>query len=541
MPPISREQVIAAVELYGQCWTEQDPSLLPQLFTADAIYVERAFDKNATFRGLEAIQQYWQYQIVGKQSNILFRHVVGEMIRDADRPIAVVKWLATLTNRRENRAGATSDKTYKRVRFCQMAKLIFDEDSGRICHLEEYAQACSGPGVKWPEHFDDANAVSDAELWSMIRQEPVVPKVPSKNIVCSHCGSSFPSKSQLFKHLRSLEEQDTAVWICLSIGYAASTDISEKIKNTLNRLPEEAAVEMDSFTWAVPPNFTGSAVVNIASVRISKRFLDEISIETLPALLNEQLHEQGVCVYVHTAAVVDRPCIQERREFEKYEAFVPWAILQGPDNSPTSTCTTLPGNCGGWSSVVGHKRKPLEETKAAEFCDPAFAKRLRDGARLLKDGGRRDLGHFAGEGEGEMKIRIRASTMSDPFHQYCRMQVSCRQPKAGFVEIILGLLIAYGRSLLNDEELVSKAKSLLEGGDGVKKNSVSFPTILLCLLEPSLTKYEGKAGVSLCTSSTDVSDSMRKSFDEVECAIICFVEEEQDELKRWVERLCETH
>ena len=90
MPPISRDAVIAAVDLYGRCWTEQDPSLLSQLFTTDAIYIERIFDSRATFRGLEAIQEYWRYQIVGKQSNIAFRHVVDEMVRDSGRKIAVV-------------------------------------------------------------------------------------------------------------------------------------------------------------------------------------------------------------------------------------------------------------------------------------------------------------------------------------------------------------------------------------------------------------------------------------------------------------------
>ena len=537
MPPISRDAVIAAVDLYGRCWTEQDPSLLSQLFTTDAIYSERIFDSRATFRGLEAIQEYWRYQIVGKQSNIAFRHVVDEMVRDSGRKIAVVKWMAELDNRRENRAGAASDKTYKRVRFCQMAKLVFDEDSGKICQLEEYAQACSGPGVKWPENFADANAVSDADLWSRMRQDPIVPRAPTQKILCSHCGSSFPSKSQLFKHLRSLEEQDAAVWVCFSVGYIDSTHVSSKFQNGLSSLPEEAAVEMGSLTWAVPLDFTGSAVVNVASVKMSRRYVDGASVKGLRILLNGQLRGEGGSV--HTAAIMDRPCIQERREFELYEAFVPWAILQGQDDYLASTVS--PPNCGGWSSVVGHRRQRLEDTRAAECCDRNFANLLRDGARLLKDGGCIGVGHFAREDEGEMKIRIRSSTMREPFHSICRISVSMRQPKAGYVEVIVGLLVAYGQSLLNDEELIARARHLLEGGDEVEPQmQITFPTLLLCLLEPSLTKYEGKAaGVSLCTSSAGVSDSMRKSFDFLECAIIKKVEENLDELRRWVERLGE--
>ena len=142
--PISREVVTEVVKLYGQAWVNQDTSILPSIFSKDAIYIgklftchliyqfysassflhhiyyyyiERAYDTKATFKGLKAIEDYWNYQIVGKQSNIQFRHVESEMVRDIDNPIAVVKWLAEFDNRRENRVGESSDKTYKRVRY----------------------------------------------------------------------------------------------------------------------------------------------------------------------------------------------------------------------------------------------------------------------------------------------------------------------------------------------------------------------------------------------------------------------------------------
>ena len=41
-------------------------------------------DKNATFRGRDAIRAYWETQICGKQSNIRFRHVESEMVLDAE-------------------------------------------------------------------------------------------------------------------------------------------------------------------------------------------------------------------------------------------------------------------------------------------------------------------------------------------------------------------------------------------------------------------------------------------------------------------------
>ena len=155
-PKLDRATVAGAVEEYGLAWTTQDPERAGRLFSDDAVYVERAFDKNGTFVGRAAIEEYWRYQICGKQSNIRFRHVAEEMVVDAARPEAVVKWLAEFDNRREKRG----DKAEKRVRFCQLAKLIFD-DGGRIRYLEEYAQSVSGPSSRWPPL--DASA---EELWA---------------------------------------------------------------------------------------------------------------------------------------------------------------------------------------------------------------------------------------------------------------------------------------------------------------------------------------------------------------------------------------
>ena len=46
----------------------------------------------------QAIRDYWQVQIAGKQSNIGFRHVVGDMVLDSENRKAVVKWLAEFDN-----------------------------------------------------------------------------------------------------------------------------------------------------------------------------------------------------------------------------------------------------------------------------------------------------------------------------------------------------------------------------------------------------------------------------------------------------------
>ena len=81
---LTRADVAAAVDQYGLAWTTQDPNRIAQLFSETAVYVERAFDKNATFRGRDAIRAYWETQICGKQSNIRFRHVESEMVLDAE-------------------------------------------------------------------------------------------------------------------------------------------------------------------------------------------------------------------------------------------------------------------------------------------------------------------------------------------------------------------------------------------------------------------------------------------------------------------------
>ena len=46
---LARNTVIYAVNEYGKAWTTQDADRIAALFTEDAVYVERAFDRNGTF------------------------------------------------------------------------------------------------------------------------------------------------------------------------------------------------------------------------------------------------------------------------------------------------------------------------------------------------------------------------------------------------------------------------------------------------------------------------------------------------------------
>ena len=53
---LARNTVIHAVNEYGAAWTTQDADRIAALFTEDAVYVERAFDRNGTFVGREQIR-----------------------------------------------------------------------------------------------------------------------------------------------------------------------------------------------------------------------------------------------------------------------------------------------------------------------------------------------------------------------------------------------------------------------------------------------------------------------------------------------------
>ena len=186
---LARSTVISAVSEYGKAWTTQDADRIAALFTEDAVYVERAFDRNGTFVGREQIREYWLRQICGKQTSIRFRHVERDLVIDSTRPVAVVKWLAEFDNFREKRA----DKAEKLVRFCQVARLEFRGE--QICYLEEYGQSVSGPGARWPPL--DA---SEDELAARIRKRF---KESAVAATCDKCQTPFASRSKLFAHLRA--------------------------------------------------------------------------------------------------------------------------------------------------------------------------------------------------------------------------------------------------------------------------------------------------------------------------------------------------
>ena len=100
IPQLTRARVADLVAEYGVAWVTQDPERIGALFSAEnAIYIERPYDKKATFEGRAAISEYWRRQVVGKQSDIVFQHLESEMVVDAEQNRATVTWMAAFTNR----------------------------------------------------------------------------------------------------------------------------------------------------------------------------------------------------------------------------------------------------------------------------------------------------------------------------------------------------------------------------------------------------------------------------------------------------------
>ena len=147
--------------------TTQDSELIASLFTEDAIYVERVLALPA-MRGRAAIRTYWERQICGKQSGIMFRHAKDEMVLDAEQRVAVVTWLAEFDNFRHLRGNEKGGKKCD----LQVAKLHFSDDATQITYLEEYAQGASGSKFNWPCAGIDESSTPDLVLRRMMRGEP---------------------------------------------------------------------------------------------------------------------------------------------------------------------------------------------------------------------------------------------------------------------------------------------------------------------------------------------------------------------------------
>lgn len=567
MGPVSKETVINSVKEYGLAWTTQDPRRIGRLFTKDAVYVERSFDRKATFRGRAAIEKYWKYQICGKQSNISFRHVDSEMVRDADQPIAVVKWLAEFDNRRENRG---DDKAHKRVRFCQMAKLIFedieiDTEDGvkktitKISYLEEYAQGVTGKSFRWPGI--DASA---EELWDGIRFEPPKPPPP---VPCDECGELFASRTKLHAHIEfsdAVKLEDGAVkcipnekakekmrsdyvLVCLSIGYSC-TDANEHLlaawKNIVSSLNEKLDFYSDDInppmTWAVPLECSSSATVNVVTMKVLRIYVEEIGVESLPKEFNTVLTQNGEkndFVIVHNASIVSRPCAPERREYETYAAYIPWKYFDPKRAFEKSRVVYKLRNREQTRETCEKWRIPIEETAAIEFVNYDITQKLKDGARLMKDFGNDDI---SDEKDDSIKtLKVRTCAMEEPLHHYCKITVSFRQNGRGEVQRLIGLLLAFTRSDITEETFLSALKDRnlkitpLQGSYEVD----DYPLACINMIEPAITRYENKSKIKLCRygkTNVKLSDEMKQNLEDTDYRILDHILKSEELLQKWI-------
>lgn len=117
---LTRDRVLASLKVYQIAWETQDPKLIVTIFTEDAIYHERIFER--PIRGREGIRRYWMTRVVKDQANISFR-VLNLYL---DRSTAVAEWEASFDD--------LPQKVRKRIR--EVAILDFRDDL--ICGLREY-------------------------------------------------------------------------------------------------------------------------------------------------------------------------------------------------------------------------------------------------------------------------------------------------------------------------------------------------------------------------------------------------------------------
>ena len=117
---INRGTVKRVLAIYQEAWQRQSSDLILSIFTSDAIYHERSFDK--PYVGHSEIKQYWERQVVSCQANIDFELL--NVYVDGD--VAIAEWEAAFDDREK--------KVRKRIR--EVAILEFRGEL--ISSLREY-------------------------------------------------------------------------------------------------------------------------------------------------------------------------------------------------------------------------------------------------------------------------------------------------------------------------------------------------------------------------------------------------------------------
>jgi len=120
MKQLTRSVALQALNVYKEAWEKQDPNRILDVFTSDAVYHERVFEK--PYKGHAEIKSYWITKVVNGQSDIACDLL--NVYLDGDTAIA--EWEARFFDREKN----------LRTRLREVAILEFR--GTKIAALREY-------------------------------------------------------------------------------------------------------------------------------------------------------------------------------------------------------------------------------------------------------------------------------------------------------------------------------------------------------------------------------------------------------------------
>ncbi|CAE7670820.1 unnamed protein product, partial [Symbiodinium necroappetens] len=493
---LTRDRVCEVVDEYGAAWENQDPARICALFARDAVYVERSFDKRSTYRGRQAIRDYWEVQIAGKQSNIGFRHVVGDMVLDSENRKAVVKWLAEFDNVRYR----VKDKQ-KRCHFVQVAILEFSADLKELLYLEEYMQSVAGAGFRWP-----GLATPEPQMRAILRMEPESFGTPPSPSRCQRCGVAFPSRNALFRHIRegscyekkppappSILSRESRRHVALTVSYHHWEDRlwKELVRAAWTAFPPSQAEKKKQhpsprLSGAVPSNRIANAVVNVFGLRLPK-CAEGIPDAEVGQRIQEELTDGPnfrilACTGVDSGFHASCFC-----EVQRYEVMVPWSVLEPDDFRPS----ILQG-C---------------EESAVHF-DRELAKRVKRGIQHFRPGPRcwRNFCEKRSVGRGDLPEfalnRFRATVGPDGWFI---LSLGVQSALPGMVERIVRGLVLWTRGFAPDDFLKLAFS-------GVPVPVPKIPSFCVYLRAPHMYRYEHKYSISLtnCDLTDDCLQAMRQ-------------------------------
>lgn len=83
---LTKRKLLNTLKIYQEAWEKQNPSLVLSVFTEDAVYHERVFQRPILRH--EGIKKYWEDKVVKGQGNIKFKllHVY------IDGQTAIAEW-----------------------------------------------------------------------------------------------------------------------------------------------------------------------------------------------------------------------------------------------------------------------------------------------------------------------------------------------------------------------------------------------------------------------------------------------------------------